>query len=143
MSEPQTADDIERLIVPHGPNGECTDPELCVLLTEFRVAIEAQAAREWRRKYEGMVKERDDQVHRKRVARKKVAEAATPDVERLLAKAEKWRAAGMFTESEWGAVMAVLFVGDVESLSDEDRQWAIGQSRRAGADSAPSTGGRR
>ncbi len=39
----RTANEIEELIVPHGPKGECPNPELCVVLTEFRVAIEAEA----------------------------------------------------------------------------------------------------
>jgi hypothetical protein len=44
-SEPRTADEIERAIVPHGSNGECSIPDLCVALTDFRLAIEAEAQR--------------------------------------------------------------------------------------------------
>jgi hypothetical protein len=44
-SEPRTADEIERAIVPHGSNGECSNPDLCVALTDFRLAIESEAQR--------------------------------------------------------------------------------------------------
>lgn len=44
--------------------------------------------------------------------------------QRLIEKAEKWRAEAMFTDSEWGAVCAVLFVQDMALVSDAERQRA-------------------
>ena len=51
----------------------------------------------------------------------------TPELDALIAKAEKWRAAGWFTDAEWGAVCAVLFVADMETnpLTEADKAWAV------------------
>ena len=50
LKKERSADEVEALIVPHGPNGECSNPDLCVALTELRQA------------------ERDDTVERIRAA---------------------------------------------------------------------------
>lgn len=41
------------------------------------------------------------------------------DMDRLLAKARRWKEKGMFTDDEWGAVAAVLFVSDEPSTPAE------------------------
>ena len=49
-------------------------------------------------------------------------EARAAVIDDLAAKARRWRDDGMFTDSEWGAVCAVLFVSDVVSAADFE--WA-------------------
>jgi hypothetical protein len=43
-------------------------------------------------------------------------------MERLLAKADRWKARGMYSAESWGAICALLFVVDPEDMTEDERE---------------------
>lgn len=51
----------------------------------------------------------------------KASKAAIDDINRMHEKARRWHDDGWFTDAEWGAVCAVLYVADMRHMAPEDR----------------------
>ena len=54
-------------------------------------------------------------------------------LDRMIEKAWRWKDAGWYSEAEWPAVAATLFVNDHESLTPEERERAIVAGQRVAA----------
>ena len=61
------------------------------------------------------------------------SEPSLDRLDRIIEKAFRWKDAGWYSDGEWPAVAATLFVNDHESLTPEQRERAVEMGRKVAA----------